>query len=470
MGTPQKNGVIERRNQMLVDTARTMLILSYTPLFLWADAIATTCYTQNYSIIYYRFNKTPYELINGKKSDISFLHVFGALCYPKNDHENIRKLGAKGDISFFIGYSSNSYAYRVYNQMKKKIMEKMNVTFDELSVMAFEQCSSKPRLHGMTYGQMNSRLDLTYASSTITTQQPTERELDLPFESMYNDYIDDQLSAATRIDNAMLNGNTFVTLFAPPSTSAAESSSSQYVGYKRPAWIDSMQEELLQFKQLDVWKMEAVRIFLVYATHKSFIVFQMDVKTSFLHGTFKEDMYVCQPEGLIDADHPSHIYKLKNALYGLKQAPRVWYDELSKFLLQNHFFKGTIDPMLFIRCFDDEILQGSGLELMGFLDDDYARCKDTFKSTSGGAQFLGEKMVNWASKKQDYMMLSITKAEYVSLSACCAEVIWMRTQLTNYDFHINKIPIYYDLKSSIAISCNPVQHSRNKHIAIPTIS
>ncbi|GJZ29585.1 retrovirus-related pol polyprotein from transposon TNT 1-94 [Tanacetum coccineum] len=153
-----------------------------------------------------------------------------------------------------------------------------------------------------------------------------------------------------------------------------------------------MQEKLFQFKRLDVWvlvpaldnikpltclvvrgyrqeegidfkesfalvaRMEAIRIFLAYVVHKSSIVFQMDMKTAFLHGTLKEDVYVCQPEGFIDADHPSHVYKLKKALYGLKQAPKAWYDELSKFLQQNHFFKGTIDPTLFIRCFDDDIL------------------------------------------------------------------------------------------------------------------
>ncbi|GKE86714.1 retrovirus-related pol polyprotein from transposon TNT 1-94 [Tanacetum coccineum] len=82
----------------------------------------------------------------------------------------------------------------------------------------------------------------------------------------------------------------------------------------------------------------------------------MDVKTAFLHGTSKEDVYVCQPEGFIDANHPSHVYKLKNVLYVLNQAPKAWYDKLSKFLLQNHFFKGNIDPTLFIRRFDDEIL------------------------------------------------------------------------------------------------------------------
>ncbi|GJW13839.1 integrase, catalytic region, zinc finger, CCHC-type containing protein [Tanacetum coccineum] len=98
-----------------VEVARTMVIFSRAPLFLWAEAIATACYTQNRSIIHRRFNKTPYELINGRKPDISFLHVFGTLCYPKNDRKDIGKLGAKGDIGFFIGYFATSCAYRVYS-------------------------------------------------------------------------------------------------------------------------------------------------------------------------------------------------------------------------------------------------------------------------------------------------------------------------------------------------------------------
>nr|GFC49604.1 retrovirus-related Pol polyprotein from transposon TNT 1-94 [Tanacetum cinerariifolium] len=84
--------------------------------YILAEAIATACFTQNRSIIYRRFNKRPYELINGRKPDISFLHVFGALCYPKNDREDIGKLGAKGDIGFFIGYSTDSCAYKIYNR------------------------------------------------------------------------------------------------------------------------------------------------------------------------------------------------------------------------------------------------------------------------------------------------------------------------------------------------------------------
>nr|GEU67015.1 hypothetical protein [Tanacetum cinerariifolium] len=193
LSTPQQNRVLERRNQTLVAAARTMLIFSRVPLFLWAEAIATAYYSKNLFIIHRRFNKTPYELINDKKPDISCLHAFGALCYLKNDREDIRKLSAKDDIGFFIGYSAKSCTYRVYNRRINKMIETMNVTFDELSAMAFEQSSLKPMLQSMTSGQISSGLDLIYAPSTITTQQPTKCELDLLFEAMYDDYVSGQL-------------------------------------------------------------------------------------------------------------------------------------------------------------------------------------------------------------------------------------------------------------------------------------
>nr|GFB76944.1 retrovirus-related Pol polyprotein from transposon TNT 1-94 [Tanacetum cinerariifolium] len=127
-------------------------------------------------------------------------------------------------------------------------------------------------------------------------------------------------------------------------------------------------------------------------------------------------------------------------------------------------YRSMIGALMYLTSSRPDI--DSGFELTRFSDADYARCKDTFKSTSGGAQFLGEKLVSWSSKKQDCTVLSTAEAEYVSLSACCAQVLWMRTQLTDYGFHFNKIPIYYDSKSAITISCNPVQHSRTKHIAV----
>ncbi|GJY07666.1 retrovirus-related pol polyprotein from transposon TNT 1-94 [Tanacetum coccineum] len=133
------------------------------------------------------------------------------------------------------------------------------------------------------------------------------------------------------------------------------------------------------------------------------------------------------------------VYHLKKALYGLKQAPRAWYDELSNFLVSKGFSE----------------------------DSDHAGCLDSRKSTSGGIQFLGgDKLVSWSSKKQDCTSMSSAEAEYVSLSACCAQVLWLRTQLTDYGFHFDKIPMYCDSKAAIAISCNPVQHSRTKHIDV----
>ncbi|GJY96665.1 gag-pol polyprotein [Tanacetum coccineum] len=152
-----------------------------------------------------------------------------------------------------------------------------------------------------------------------------------------------------------------------------------------------------------------------------------------------EEVYVAQPEGFVDPDHPKKVYLLRKALYGLKQAPRAWYDELSNFLMSKGFTKA-------------------------FSDADHAGCIDTRKSTSGGIQFLGDKLVSWMSKKQNCTAMSLAEAEYVSLSASCAKVMWMRTRLKDYGFNYNKIPLYCDSQSTIAISCNPVQHSQTKHI------
>ncbi|GJR52055.1 retrovirus-related pol polyprotein from transposon TNT 1-94 [Tanacetum coccineum] len=356
------------------------------------------------------------------------------------------------------------------------------------------------------------------------------------------------------------------------------------------------QEEGIDFEEsfAPVARLEAVRMFIAYAAHKNITIFQMDVKTAFLNGPLKEEVYVSQPEGFIDPEFPDHVYRLKKALYGLKQAPRAWYDKLSSFLIEHGFTKGIIDPTLFTRrhggdillvqVYVDDIIFGStnpdfskrfanlmknnfemsmmgelkfflglqvhqsprgifisqsqyaiellkkhgldecvsmstpmaterldadlqgtptdqttyrrmigglmyltasrpdiafatfvcaryqarptvkhlkevkrifrylrqsynmglwypkdsGFELIAYSDADHAGCKDDCKSTSGGLQFLGGKLV----------------------------ILWMRTQLLDYGYKYNRIPMYCDSKSAIAISCNPVQHSKTKHIDI----
>ncbi|GJX75735.1 retrovirus-related pol polyprotein from transposon TNT 1-94 [Tanacetum coccineum] len=254
------------------------------------------------------------------------------------------------------------------------------------------------------------------------------------------------------------------------------------------------QEEDIDFEEsfAPVARLEAVRMFISYAAHKNITIFQMDVKTAFLNDPLKEEVYVSQPEGFIDPEFPNHVYKLKKALYSLKQAPRAWYDKLSSFLIQHGFTKGIVDPTLFIRRHGEdillvqmmgelkfflglqvhqsprgifisqsqyaiELLKKHGLDecvsmstpmaterldadLQGTPTDqttchhaDHAGCKDDCKSTSGGLKFL---------------------------------VIWMRTQLLDYGYKYNWISMYCDSKSAIAISCNPVQHSKTKHIDI----
>ncbi|GKC11737.1 retrovirus-related pol polyprotein from transposon TNT 1-94, partial [Tanacetum coccineum] len=354
------------------------------------------------------------------------------------------------------------------------------------------------------------------------------------------------------------------------------------------------QEEGINFEESFalVARLEAVRIFIAYAAHKSFLIYQMDVKTEFLNGPVKEE-----------------------------QALRAWYDELSNFLMSKGITKGTIEPTLFTIRYGEDILlvqiyvndiifgstnpkfskrfeklmhsrfemsligetkfflgvqihqslrgifikkakyaleilkkhgmdkcdsvgtpiatkpkldadlsgklvdqtdycskisslmyltsskpdivqsicyctryqarptekhlkdvkrifqylrgtiniglwypKDSGFELTTFSDADHAGCLDTRKRTSGGIQFLGDKLVSWMSKKQDCTAMSSAEAEYVALSASCAQVIWTRTHIKDYGFNYNKIPLYCNSQSAIAISCNPVQHSQTKHI------
>nr|GEU88582.1 Gag-Pol polyprotein [Tanacetum cinerariifolium] len=160
------------------------------------------------------------------------------------------------------------------------------------------------------------------------------------------------------------------------------------------------QEEGIDFEEsfTPVARLEAVRIFIAYAAHKSFLIYQMDVKMAFLNGQLKEEVYVAQPDGFVDPDHTEKVYRLRKALYGLKQAPRAWYNELSKFLTSKGFTKA-------------------------FSNADHAGCIDSRKSTSGGIQFLGDKLVSWMSKKQNCTAMSSAEAKYMALSASCAQVM-----------------------------------------------
>ncbi|GJW38697.1 retrovirus-related pol polyprotein from transposon TNT 1-94 [Tanacetum coccineum] len=262
-------------------------------------------------------------------------------------------------------------------------------------------------------------------------------------------------------ENAQVKDDEFINIFCTPWIWKNKRDEENTVIRNKTRLVakDDAQKEGIDFEWsfAPVARLEDVRLFVTYAAYKSFPVYQMDVKTTFPYGPLKEEVYVNQPEGFIDPHHPDQVYHLKKALYGLKQAPRAWYDELSNFLVSKGFSKGSIDPTLFITKHGKHILlvqiYDTCFELTAFLNSDHAGCLDSRKSTSGGTQFLGgDKLVSWSSKKQDYTSISSAEAEYVSLSACCAQVLWLRTQLTDYGFHFDKIPMYCDSKAAIAIN------------------
>ncbi|GJZ14675.1 retrovirus-related pol polyprotein from transposon TNT 1-94, partial [Tanacetum coccineum] len=189
--SPQQNGVVERRNRTLIEAARTMLIYAKALLFLWAEAVATACYTKNRSIIRLHHGKTPYELLHDKPPDLSFFHVFGALCYPTNDSENLGKLQPKADIGIFIGYAPTKKAFQIYNRRTRRIIETIHVDFNELTAMASEHSSSGPALHEMTPATITpeviAQIDKVVAPVlAVSTGSPSSTTIDQDTQSPSN--------------------------------------------------------------------------------------------------------------------------------------------------------------------------------------------------------------------------------------------------------------------------------------------
>ncbi|GJX33058.1 putative ribonuclease H-like domain-containing protein [Tanacetum coccineum] len=339
------------------------------------------------------------------------------------------------------------------------------------------------------------------------------------------------------------------------------------------SWVEAMQEELLQFKLLNVWtlvdlphgkkaigtkwvfrnkrdqrgivvrnkarlvaqgyrqeegvdydevfapvaRIEAIRLFLAFASFMGFTVYQMDVKSAFLYGTIEEEVYVNQPPGFVDPEFPNRVYKVEKALYGLHQAPRAWYETLSTYLLENGFRRGTIDKTLFIKkikndillvqVYVDDIIFGSTKESLSTEFEQLMHKRFQMSSMGELTFFLGLQV----EQRKDGIFLSQDKYVYEHLRSlaflvhdwiidvlnifqarhyvCCVclikisaisvsdmlcsidknlqlEVLWLQNQLLDYGYNFMKTKIHVDNESAICVVKNPIYHSKTKHIEI----
>ncbi|GJT12852.1 retrovirus-related pol polyprotein from transposon TNT 1-94 [Tanacetum coccineum] len=555
--TPEQNGVVERRNHTLVEAARTMLSASKPPLFIWAEAIATACYTQNRSIIILTHEKTAYHIINDRKPSIKHPYIFGCTCYLNKDGENLDKMKEKGDPCILVRYSTQSKGYRVYNKRTRLIVESIHLRLDEIKEMSKTSVANDTsglilqRQKASDYDYFDPVPQLKNVSPSADTTVSSQQELDLLFGPLYDEFFNtgtsrvnksssptdnsaqqdtlptmnihhtSEPSTPTKVnveennnnqaEDAQFQQNEFTNLFCTPIREVAESSSRNIAkGYAQEEGIDFEESFAL------VACLEAVWIFVTYAAHKSFPIYQMDVKMAFLNSPLKKEVYVAQLDGFVDPDLPEKVYLLRKALYGLKQAPRAWHSkfemsimgkmkfflglqihqsprgifinqakyaleilkkhgmekgqsigtpmatkpkldaDLSGTLVDQTDYRSKIGSLMYLTSSRPDIVKAdSGFELTTFSDADHTGCINTRKSTSVGVQFLSDKLVSWMSKKHDCTAMSSVEAEYVALSASCAQVMWMRIQLKDYGFNYNKIPLYCDSQSAIAISCNP---------------
>ncbi|GKE28891.1 retrovirus-related pol polyprotein from transposon TNT 1-94, partial [Tanacetum coccineum] len=382
------------------------------PLFLSAESVAAACYTQNRSLIQKCHNKTPYELLHDRKPDLSYLYVIGALCYPTNDSEDL--IQDPGQNFWLLEQSLQDSCQTFLLQLFPTVIapELAALTTTDQDAPSTSTSQTTPKTPSpvipIDVEEVDRDIEVVIPNNVHSINQPPEHinkwTKDHPIDNVIGDPSRPVSTRHQLQDEALLcYFDAFLSSVEPKSYKEALTES---------CWIEAMQEELNEFERLEVWelvprpdrvmiitlkwiykvkldelggvlknkarlvargyrqeegidfeesfapvaRLEAIRIFIAFAAHMNMVVYQMDVKTAFLNGILREEVYVSQPDGFVDPENPNHVYKLKKALYGLKQAPRAWYDLLSSFLLSQKFTKGTVDPTLFVRREGKDIL------------------------------------------------------------------------------------------------------------------
>ncbi|GKD76504.1 putative ribonuclease H-like domain-containing protein [Tanacetum coccineum] len=451
--TPQQNGVAERRNKTLIEAARTMLADSKLPTTFWAEAVNTACYVQNRVLVVKPYNKTPYELFHGRTSTLSFMRPFGCPVTILNTIDHLGKFDGKADEGFFVGYSLNSKAFRVFNSRTRIVEENLHIRFSESTpnavgsgpdwlfdidtltrTMNYEliiagtqsnsfagtkandnACQARKETETVKdyillplwtidrpYSQdpksshddgskpssddrkkvdedlrkeskckdqekednVNNTNNVNTVSSIVNAAGTNEvndvggkKSIKLPFDPNMHALEDDSIfdftrdyedDGRTQKGNSCIEGSKLDRGYAGRASTIQDERGIVIRNKARLVAQGYTQEEGIDYDEVfaPVARIEAIRLFLAYASFKDFVVYQMDVKSAFLYGKIEEEVYVCQPPGFEDPDFPDRVYKVEKALYGLHQAPRAWYETLSTYLLDNGFQRGKICRIL----------------------------------------------------------------------------------------------------------------------------
>ncbi|GJX74705.1 retrovirus-related pol polyprotein from transposon TNT 1-94 [Tanacetum coccineum] len=353
-----------------------------TPQQNGAEVVNTACYVQNRVLVTKPHNKTPYELFLGRKPALGFMRPFGCLVIILNTIDHLGKFDGKADEGFFVGYSINSKAFRVFNSRTRIVEENMHVQFSTKACDDAGKARMKTEIMKRSTNIVNAastnKFNAVGAKTSIELlDDPNMPELE---DIVYSDD-DEDLGAEADMNNldAFMPDQAGIDGYAGRASAIQVKLQKVWTlvdlpNGKRPIgtkWVyrnkkdergivinnkerlvaqEYTQEERIDYDEVfaAVARIEAIRLFLAYASFKDFMVYQMDVKSAFLYGKIEEEIYVCQPPGFEDPDFPDRVYKVEKALYGLHQAHRAWYETLSTYLLDNGFQRGKIDKTLFI--------------------------------------------------------------------------------------------------------------------------
>ncbi|GJV11793.1 retrovirus-related pol polyprotein from transposon TNT 1-94 [Tanacetum coccineum] len=451
--TPKRYGISKRKNRTLIE---------------------------NRSIIVKRHDRTPYEIFKERIHDINYFHVFGYPVFIHSHKDHLDKFDTKSDDRYFLGYSFNSKAFRVFNGRRQQIEETCHVTFDEsieairftntpVDEISINDSSRYPPdefLHEDDLSrQYQSNSDISYYTiphdRSLTELTQEKHFLEDPQGTLL--WLKDQHIELVNIIGDP--GEDMLTRSMVAKLIAASASKCLFVDFlseiePKKSWtlvplpygkIAIGSKWVFRNKKYDelgiVTKNKARLVAQGYIVGKKELTMMKPLHHAFLNGKPKEEVYVKQPPCFESSEFSEYVCKLDKALYGLKQAPREWYLKITP-------------------SFGLWYLKRSGFDLKGYSNSDYTGCNMDKKSTSGSCQILGGKLVCWSAKKQQSVAMSSAEAEYVVAAGCCENILWMKIQLSDYDIHYKMVPIFYDNTSAIAISDNPVLHSRTKHIDI----